>query len=163
MRPKLIALLAVSAVALVGCASSNASGEPAASPVESPSANALVMSSEEADESSVAVDPADVVLTKEEAREAFLRFMEPSFSGWTGDMPDEDALVSAAMLACEKLESGIAFRDVESIKGSTLYGDVKRSDQTPEQMDKVDSTPLYLNNMRIVNAARSSFCLEQLK
>ena len=151
MRPKLIAIVALSAVALVGCSAGDATNEQETNaPSESPKVEAapLVMSEEEADQPGATINPDEIVLNDEEAREAFLGMMQPSFSGWTGDLPHEEDLLSAGMSACKSLDSGVEFLEVEAIDGA--------SDIDPE-------SALAKNNMRIVNAARSSLCMEHLQ
>lgn len=151
MRPKLFAVLAISSVTLVGCSSGeNATAPGSSAPLESPKVEAapLQMSEEEAEQSSTAINPNEVVLTEAEAREAFIDMMEPSFSGWTGELPNEEDLLAAGISACESLDSGTAYLEVEAINGA--------SDLDPE-------SALAKNNMRIVNAARSSLCMEHLQ
>lgn len=151
MRPKLFAIVAVSAFALVGCASGESTNEQEPS---APSASSnveaapLAMSEEDAEQPGTAVNPDEIVLSDEEARDAFIDMMEPSFSGWTGDLPNEEDLLSAGMSACESLDAGVEFLAVEAIGGA--------SSLDPE-------SALAKNNMRIVNAARSSLCMEHLQ
>ena len=162
MRPKLIALIAVSAVALVGCAGPESNAEPAGAS-STPAAAPLIMSAEEAEASSPTVDPTGVAMRNEQAGEEFLKAMDPSFSGWTGELPAENELLSAAQLACEQLRGGTDFLDTEVIEGS-VYEFSKEELKTLDasERDELRDTPLYANNKRIVNAARSTFCTDTL-
>lgn len=162
MHPKLIALLAVSAVALVGCSAGESSVEPAGAS-STPAAAPLTMSAEEAEASSPIVDPTGVAMSNEQAGEEFLKAMDPSFSGWTGELPAENELLSAAQLACEQLRGGTDFLDTEVIEGS-VYEFSKEELKTLDasERDELRDTPLYANNKRIVNAARSTFCTDTL-
>lgn len=143
MRPKLIALLAVSTVALAGCASGESTNdqEPNA-PSASPKVEAapLTMSEEQAtvEES---VEP-----TPESSETDFIVFMQPDFSGWKGEFPADDELLAAGYLACEKLDDGVPEMEVEVIPGSL-------EDPT---------SPLFRNNRIVVNSAIGALCKQHL-
>ena len=139
MRPKLIALIAVSAVALVGCAagepsveSSKASAKPEAAPLVMTEAEAAVESS-----------PAPI---PESSESDFITFMQPDFSGWNGDLPADEELLAAGYLACEKLDEGVPDMGVEVIPHSL----------------KDPNGPLYENNRTLVTSAISALCKEHI-
>lgn len=143
MRPKLIALIAVSAVALVGCASGETgTSQAASSPSESPNVEAapLTMSEEQATvEESVEPIP-------ESSETDFITFMQPDFSGWKGEFPADEELLAAGYLACEKLDNGVPDMEVEVIPGS---------------LEDKDSA-LYSNNQKLATAAVSALCKQHI-
>ena len=139
MRPKLIALIAVSAVALVGCASGEPSVESSKASAK-PEAAPLVMTEAEATaESSSAPIP-------ESSETDFITFMQPDFSGWKGELPSDEDLLAAGYLACEKLDKGESDMEVEVISDSL---------EDP-------NSPLYENNRTLVTAAVSALCKEHI-
>ena len=99
----------------------------------------------------------------EQQREEFASFINPEFSGWTGELPAEEELLSAAKLACKQLKDGKASSQVEVIKGS-VYKFTKEQEKklTYEQKRALSDTPNAANNQRLVTAAASAFCLEYL-
>lgn len=139
MRPKLIALIAVSAVALVGCAASEPSVESSKASAK-PEAAPLVMTEAEATaESSSAPIP-------ESSETDFITFMQPDFSGWKGELPSDEDLLAAGYLACEKLDEGVPEMEVEVIPDSL----------------KDPKSALYENNQQIVNSAISALCKQHI-
>ena len=143
MRPKLIALIAVSAVALVGCASGETgTSQATSSPSESPKVEAapLVMSEAQATVEESA-EP-----TPESSETDFISFMQPDFSGWKGEFPADEELLAAGYLACEKLDDGVPEMEVEVIPGSLE--------------DK--KSALYSNNQKLVTAAVSALCKQHI-
>ncbi|WP_417364078.1 DUF732 domain-containing protein [Glutamicibacter arilaitensis] len=143
MRPKFVALFAVSAVTLVGCSAGEAANEQESNaPSASPKVEAapLTMSEEQAtvEESAEA--------TPESSETDFITFMQPDFSGWKGEFPADDELLAAGYLACEKLDSGVPDMEVEVIPGSL-------EDPT---------SALYENNRTLVTAAVSALCKEHI-
>ena len=139
MRPKLIALIAVSAVALVGCAagepsveSSKASAKPEAAPLVMTEAEAIA-------ESSSAPIP-------ESSETDFITFMQPDFSGWKGELPSDEDLLAAGYLACEKLDEGVPEMEVEVIPDSL----------------KDSKSAIYENNQQIVTSAISALCKQHI-
>jgi len=139
MRPKLPALLAVSAVALVGCASIEPSVEPNATSSR-PEAAPLVMTEAEATVESTS-EP-----TPENSETDFITFIQPDFSGWKGELPLDEDLLAAGYLACEKLDKGEPYMEVEVIPGSL---------EDPTSL-------LYENNRTLVTAAISALCKEHI-
>lgn len=138
-----MAIVAVSAVALVGCASGESTNdqEPNA-PTVSPKVEAapLTMSEEQAtvEES---VEP-----TPESSETDFITFMQPDFSGWKGEFPADDELLAAGYLACEKLDDGVPEMEIEVIPGSL----------------ENEESALHRNNWIIVNSAVSALCKQHL-
>ena len=143
MRPKLIALIAVSAVALVGCASGESTNdqEPTA-PSASPKVEAapLIMSEEQA----TVEESAEPI--PESSETDFITFMQPDFSGWKGEFPADEELLAAGYLACEKLDDGVPYMEVEVIPGSL----------------EDNQSPLYSNNQKLVTAAVSALCKQHI-
>ena len=178
MRPKLIALIAVSAVALVGCASGEVTTTPTPISTESSISETSGATLETVAESDVkakalkiestptelvADDPADLQKNKtyEEQTADFMSFINPEFSGWDGELPPQEDLLSAAKLVCEQLGDGVSFEKVEAIKGS-VYKFTKEQEENldPDQKRSLMQTPLAENNRKLVNAASSAYCLE---
>lgn len=155
MRPKLFAIVAVSAFALVGCSAGETSSELNASASPSPATEADVkakaLSIESTPTDSVAVDPLEAQKRKtyEEQTADFRAFINPEFSGWAGELPPESDLLAAAKLVCEQLRSGTPYNEVEAIKGSL-------SENSGEGQSLISA-----NNQKLVNAASSAFCLEE--
>lgn len=160
MRPKLIALIAVSAVALVGCAagepsveSSKASAKPEAAPLVMTEAEAIA-------ESSSAPIP-------ESSETDFITFMQPDFSGWKGELPSDEDLLAAGYLACEKLDDGVPEMEVEVIPGSlpTLTPKEEKEMTAPEiARFRFDNSKgaLYENNRQIITSAISALCKQHI-
>ena len=143
MRPKLFALIAVSAVALVGCASGESTnGQEPTAPSVSPKVEAapLIMSEEQA----TVEESAEPI--PESSETDFIAFMQPDFSGWHGELPPDEELLAAGYLACEKRDEGVPEMEIEVIPGSL---------ETPR-------SPLYENNMQIVTSAISALCKQHL-
>lgn len=159
MRPKLFALIAVSAVALVGCAAT----KPTVSPVDESDVKAQALKLDESTSTSVTIDPNEAQKSKtyEEKTSEFLSFIDPEYSGWTGDLPGEAELVAAGKLVCEQLKDGVPYEKVEAIKGS-IYKFTKEQDEklNLDQKRALLETPLYLNNQRLVKSASSAYCLD---
>lgn len=149
MRPKLIAIVAVSAVALVGCAAAESSGNAAITSSPSPTleseVEAKALSIEPAPTSPAEGDLVEAQKNKtyEEQTSDFRAFINPEFSGWMGELPPESELLAAAKLVCEQLRSGKSYDEIEAIKGS------------------LNDSSLSFNNKKLVNAASSAFCLEE--
>lgn len=166
MRIKTLTLIAVSALALVGCGAAEQTQNVAVSPTPSDiKASALELSEEEAKAESPAEPVASMQAKRsdEEKRNDFERFMDPKNSGWTGELPPLDSLIAAAHLACEQLDSGIPIAEVEAIEDSVYkFSDEEKATLTIPELNKLRNTPLYGNNLRIVNAARSAFCPEYI-
>ena len=143
MRPKFVALIAVSAIALAGCSAGGSDNEQESkAPSASPKVEAapLEMSEEEATVKESA-EP-----TPESSETDFITFMQPDFSGWKGEFPSDEELLAAGYLACEKLDDGVPDMEVEVIPGSL-------EDPT---------SALYENNRTLVTAAVSALCKEHI-
>lgn len=139
MRPKLIALIAVSAIALVGCASGEPSVESSKASAK-PEAAPLIMTEAEA----TAESPSAPI--PESSETDFITFMQPDFSGWKGELPSDEDLLAAGYLACEKLDEGVPEMEVEVIPDSL----------------KDPKSALYENNQQIVNSAISALCKQHI-
>lgn len=178
MRPKLLVLVVVSALALVGCAASeepeiakvDSSDISTSTPSESTSETVEVstvkpkaLKIESTPSDSVANDPVKIQANKsyEEQTSDFISFINPEFSGWSGELPPEADLIAAAKLVCEQLKDGVSFERVEAIKGS-VYKFTKEQEESLSMSQKLAllETPLYENNRKLVNAASSAYCLE---
>lgn len=178
MRPKLFALIAVSAVALVGCASGEATSEPSkklttvesTAPASSTEAeimesdvNAKALTMEVTPTETTAPEPVEAQKNKSYAEQTadFISFINPEFSGWAGDLPPEPELIAAAKLVCKQLSDGVPYERVEAIQGS-VYKFTKEQEEklNPAEKHALMQTPLYNNNMKLVNAASSAYCLE---
>lgn len=143
MRPKFVALVVVSAIALAGCSAGEAANDQesnASSASLKVEAAPLTMSEEEAavEESP---DP-----TPESSETDFITFMQPDCSGWKGEFPADEELLAAGYLACEKIDDGVPDMEVEVIPGSL-------EDPT---------SALYENNRTLVTAAVSALCKEHI-
>ena len=99
MRPKLIALLAVSAVALVGCAASEPTVEPAQPSASTPDAAEL----SETLEAEPTSEPKDLFL---ESVHAVVDGNEDIFKGKEQNMISESYWLEKSDKYCEQIESG---------------------------------------------------------
>ena len=158
MRPKLIALIAVSAVALVGCSAIESTDSP--EPRGTVEAKPLTMSSLEA-------APSDSGEMGENSEREFLEYISPENSGWSGELPPAEDLLSAGYLACEKAESGEPEDSIEVIPGSLPTVTKKmekelRPEELAEFVREGKKAPLAENNTKLVMSALSGLCKEQL-
>lgn len=128
---KRLGLVVIGALLLAGCANGEPEAAPAPSATETTEAKVQSRSIEVSD---AAPEPEAAESVDEEAR--YLEGIKPS---WRTELPSDEELLSAALLACEQMRSGVAPFELEIVSGGT-----------PEDND--------WHNLRVGATASSTIC-----